>query len=663
MIDPHDSGTNALYRDDLGWSESNGSGGHLLNAHPRLACVIDRSRFWRSPSDQPRWARPALLGIAAICALTYSWGIGNLPLEPFYGAAVRSMGASWHDFFFGAVDPMGTTSLDKLPGAFWVQALFVRVFGFHYWVVCLPQVLAGVLTVLVLFRAVRRVAGPKAGLVASAVMAVSPATAILNRGNVSDPLLVLLIVLAADAALRAALTGRLRALLLCGLWVGLAFQTKMLQAWLVLPALLGVYLLASPVTFRRRLLHVGASLVVVAMVSLSWMTAISIVPAKSRPYVDGTSNDSIFTQVFVYNGIARLGIDTHGGGIVGPPEPFLVRVEKHNNVVGTFQIPSSWHRLLGGPLGRDDAWLLPAAVACAAGVLLDRRRTGRRDPERTAALLWSFWLVTLLGFFSGGSIVNSYYTGALVPPVAALCAMGLRTAWHRRQRGQWLYLWLAVVAGGTAAYAVILLPSGAGIRWWLRPVALALGVAACVACGDALRRVHARGDHGVRGASSRALVAALVACVTVPAVVVFTVPLFDLGSFSTPLQTSTATTGAVLKPQQYQTEGYAFSARIDEEYPPGSIVGANDTAALSDGQIMVTGREYMPIGGFGGSEPAPSLATLRSLVHSGRLRFFQVPITPPGQDPRTRWVRDNCTRQDSFHYGERVIIGVYRCLS
>ena len=172
--------------------------------------------------------------------------MSNFPLEPFYGAAVRSMGSSWHDFFFGSVDPTGSVSLDKLPGAFWVQALSVRLFGFHYWAIALPQILAGVLSVLVLYRVVRTMAGPKAGLVAALVLAASPVTALVNRGNVSDSILVLLTVLAADATCRAVRTGRLGPLLLGGLWIGLAFQTKMIQAWLILPVILVTYVIAAP---------------------------------------------------------------------------------------------------------------------------------------------------------------------------------------------------------------------------------------------------------------------------------------------------------------------------------------------------------------------------------------------------------------------------------
>ena len=253
-----------------------------------------------------------LLAIAAVAAVAYGWGMAGASVESFYGAAARSMSESWHDFIFAAFDPAGTVTVDKLPGALWVQALSLRVFGFHIWALVLPQVVEGVLTVLVLYRAVRRLAGPAAGLTAAAVLAVTPVTVLLGRGNVSDSLLILLLVLAADATSDALLTGSLRQLLLAGVWVGLAFQAKMIQAWLVLPALAAAYLLAAPEPrLRTRCAHVALAGLVTAVVSLSWMTAVSLVPSQDRPYVDGSPDDSVYTQVFDYNG---LGLADRGLG-------------------------------------------------------------------------------------------------------------------------------------------------------------------------------------------------------------------------------------------------------------------------------------------------------------------------------------------------------------
>ena len=273
-------------------------------------------RFWRSPADQPRWARPTLLIVTALAGLAYAWRFDQAYLEPFYGGAARSMALSLHNFFYGAADPWATVSVDKIPGALWVQAISLRIFGFHVWALVLPQVIEGMLTVLVLYRAVRRVAGAGAGLVAAVVLAGSPIVILLDRGNISDSLLILLLVLAADATIRACQTGRLRSLLWAGALVGLAFQAKMIQAWLVVPALFLAYLVAAPVaSFLRRVWHLAASTLVVGVVSLSWMSVVSLVPQSSRPYVDGSCDDSLFNQVFSYNGFSRLGSGAgkHGG--------------------------------------------------------------------------------------------------------------------------------------------------------------------------------------------------------------------------------------------------------------------------------------------------------------------------------------------------------------
>ena len=154
---------------------------------------------WHRMSQQVWPRRLALTAIAALAGLLYAWAVGRDTLEYYYAAADRSMSISWHNFIFGAFDPAGTITVDKLPGALWFQALSVRAFGLHTWSIILPQVIEGILTVLVLYRAVRRLAGPAAGLIAALVLAVSPATVALDRENISDSLLILLLVLAADA--------------------------------------------------------------------------------------------------------------------------------------------------------------------------------------------------------------------------------------------------------------------------------------------------------------------------------------------------------------------------------------------------------------------------------------------------------------------------------
>ncbi len=390
-----------------------------------------RLRFWRSPPDQPSWARPTLLLIAALAAVSYGWGLNHDVLETFYAGAVRSMSGSWHNFFFGASDPWGTVSVDKLPGAFWIQALSLRVFGFHVWAFVLPQVIEGTLTVLVLYRAVRRVAGAGAALVAALALAVTPVTVLLNRGNVSDSLLILLLVLAADAATEAYMSGRLRPLVLAGLWVGLAFQAKMLQAWLVLPALYVAYLMAAPaLSLARRYGHVAVSAAVALAVSLSWMVVVTLVPAHDRPFVDGSCNNSVFSQVFLYNGADRL-----SGKVLEQPGCSLPPVAVKATAAGgapTTSLDKGPTRYLGGEFGRDAAWLFAPAVVALGGILVARRRRPRTDPWRAAAVLWGTWMFLTWSFFASSHFLNAYYLAALAPPMAALCGLGLALAWRMR---------------------------------------------------------------------------------------------------------------------------------------------------------------------------------------------------------------------------------------
>src|SRR5580692_1415444 len=545
------------------------------------------------------------------------------------------MSESWHDFIFGAFDPAGTVTIDKLPGALWMQALSLRVFGFHIWALILPQVVEGVLAILVLYRAVRRLAGPAAGLTAAAVLAATPITVLLSRGNVSDSLLILLLVLAADATSAALLTGSLRQLLLAGAWVGLAFQAKMIQAWLALPALAAAYLLAAPAArLRTRWAHVALAGLVTAVVSLSWMTAASLVPSQDRPYVDGSADDSVYTQVFDYNGLGRL--TGNWARVAGPPSPLVAAaVENGQSLTAeTFGIKASWHRLLAGPFAADSGWLLPAAVAGALGVLISRRRQGRRDPLRAAVVLWGGWWLILAVFFSAGTYLNSYYVAALVPAVAALCGTGIAACgprpWPARVR-----LTVAATVLGCVGYGAYLMSGTVTGPEVLTVVALIVGVAAFA---QLLLAASGRGGHLAQAVSAGAAVLLLPAAASVSCVI------RGLGPFDTPFESAgTAHTSHLLAAaapaltQQIQ--------RLELQTPPGDAFFGTDTSGLAQNYILYSGREVLPIGGYLGNVPAPTLATLQADISRGYVRAFVLPVSPPGPDPRVRWIESHCASQ------------------
>ena len=274
------------------------------------------ARLWRSPSDQPRWARPALLGITVLAAVAYASNLGGQQPELFYAAAVRSMAHSWHDFFYGAFDPLGTVSVDKLPGALWIQALSVRLFGLHLWAINLPQAVEGALTVPFLYRAVRRLCGARAAICAAFIGAVTPAVVALDRGNVSNSLLILMLVLALDAASAALVSGNLGRPPDCSSdspsrrrcsRLGSSYRhprgTGARRARDAAPA--NTAGRCAPSRRRHRLAQLGDNRLGD--------------PGQDRPYVDGTTNDSVYAQVFEYNGLGRANSSPLSNGRVFTP--------------------------------------------------------------------------------------------------------------------------------------------------------------------------------------------------------------------------------------------------------------------------------------------------------------------------------------------------------
>jgi 4-amino-4-deoxy-L-arabinose transferase-like glycosyltransferase len=580
-----------------------------------------RLKWWASPADQPRWARPGLLALAAIAAAAYSWRLGS-STEVFYAAAARSMSTSLHNFFFGAFDPAGTISIDKLPGAFWVQALSIQLFGARTWALAVPQVVEGVLCVLVLFRAVRRCAGPVAAIVAAAVLAIAPATVTLDRGNVADTLLVLLLVLAADSLVAAIDTGRRANLLLAGVWVGLAFQAKMLEAWLILPALALVFVVAGRGGFVERVAWCAAMVAAAMVVSVSWMAVVSLTPSRDRPYVDGTTNDSVVSQVFRYNGFGR----------VGRPSPNQTLGRTLGITFLAAPAPrASVTRLFTGTAGRDTGWLLPAAALSVPALLWERRRRPRTDLQRAAVLLWGAWLVVFGCAFSVTAI-NSYYLGALSPPIAAMIGIAGSTAWaHRHARH--VQGAVAVVVLLSAIYAVWLLPSsGTGLPGWLAWAMVALGVVAlgCIA-------VFAASNRRVLAAPTA--LAAGAALLVVPFVASVSVVTNDLGVFDTPFQPRAATSfnksffGAPLHP-------IATLPAIERAQGDSRYLMAAQTSVIAAPFIFATGEEVVPLGGYDGTTPEPTVDGLQNAIARGEFRL--VLTAPRSADPRVVWIKTHC---------------------
>jgi 4-amino-4-deoxy-L-arabinose transferase-like glycosyltransferase len=411
--------------------------------------------------------RPGSTGLLLLAtAGMYLWSLSASGYaNSFYSAAAQAGAQSWKAWFFGSLDAGNAITVDKPPAALWLMGLSVRIFGLSSWSILVPEALLGVATVGVVHLTVRRVAGHGAGLLADAATALTPAAALMFRFNNPDALLLFLLTLAGCLVLRATERASGRLLLLAGMLLGFGFLTKMLQAFLVLPAFALVYLIAAPTTLRRRLLHLLGGLVAM-VVSLGWWVAIvSLVPASSRPYVDGSTSNSILQLVFGYNGFGRLTGDETGG---------------HGNA-GFSSGVGLW-RLFQGVSGGMVGWLLPAALLLLVAGLVARGRAPRTDLLRAALLLAGGAMVTtglVFSFMAG--IYHDYYTVALAPWIAMTAVLGATALWHQR-RHLVARLGLAAALAGSTIWAIVLLgqshqqPYGA-LRW----VVLALGIAGVAA--------------------------------------------------------------------------------------------------------------------------------------------------------------------------------------
>ncbi|HEY0540551.1 MAG TPA: glycosyltransferase family 39 protein [Actinoallomurus sp.] len=433
-------------------------------AAPRHAPSAGRlRRLAFGPPGEPGWARPALWGVLLLAAVLYAWGLSkNGYANSFYSAAVKSGTQSWKAFFFGSLDSASFITVDKPPMALWAQELFARIYGFGTWSLLLPQVIMGVAAVGLVYVTLRRVFGPVAGLIAALVMALTPITVAINRDNNPDTLLVLLLVLAAWACQRALESGRLRWLLASAFFLGCGFNTKMLQAYLLLPALGLVYLLFARGGWLRRIGHLLAAGVVLAVSSFWWMVIVDLIPASKRPYIGGSADGTAWNLIIGYNGIGRITGNESGGPGGGGPGGGGGGFGR--NFAGQSGLGRMFNQTLGGQI----SWLLPlTAIVLVAGLILYWRRP-RTDLARAALVLWGGWLAVHFVVFSFSSgIIHPYYTTAMAPAVAALTGIGvveLFGAYRRSRAWSWV---LPVSVAATGAWAFVLLRRTPNWNPWL----------------------------------------------------------------------------------------------------------------------------------------------------------------------------------------------------
>jgi 4-amino-4-deoxy-L-arabinose transferase-like glycosyltransferase len=549
----------------------------------------------------PRWALPALLGATAVL---YLWRLGDSGwANAYYSAAAQAGSQSWAAWFFGSTDSANSITVDKTPAALWFMGLSARIFGVSAWSILVPQALMGVASVGMLYATVKRTSGAAAGLIAGAVLALTPVAVLIFRFNNPDALLVLLLVVGAYCTVRAVEKAGPGWLALAGAAVGFAFLAKMLQAFLVLPAFGLAYLVFARTSWPRRALHLAGALGAMIVAGGWWVAVVELIPAGSRPYIGGSQTNSVLELALGYNGLGRLTgneVGSVGGGGRG-------------NTTGL-------SRLLGDQMGSQIAWLLPAAL-----VLLIAGWWAARGAARVGLLLWGGWLVVTAVVFSYmNGIIHPYYTVALAPAIGAVVGIGAAALWQRRTDPIALAgLSGAVALAGGQAYLLL--------KSWSSPLAIAVLVLALAAAAGFF--------FSPRVFVPIALVAALIGPATYSVITAATPhsgaipsagPAGGFRGGGGGVQGGRTPGGAA---PGGGVQGGGFSGLLSAPTPGPALVTLLQNAATkwaaaavnsnnAAGYQLGSGKPVMAVGGFNGTDPAPTLAEFQQLVADGQIHYF-----------------------------------------
>ena len=603
-----------------------------------------------------RWETIALLAILALTLALRLWGLEqNGWGAEYYTAAVRSMAINWHNFLYCAFDPTGFISVDKPPVALWLQVASVKLFGFHPLSVLLPQVLEGVASVWLLFHLVRRRFGASAALSAALFFAITPVFVAVNRTNNTDSCLVLGLLFAAWALMKAAEEGNRRLLLLSMALMGLAFNIKMLAAFIVLPTFFLIYFVGAPQRMRRRIVDLTMAGIVLAATSLPWVLTVELTPAEHRPFIGGSSRNSMLELLVGYNGIGRFvsrvkrsenpvsergteravspGVQ-RAAGESADAEPMPRSVLSRLFV----RTPTGPLRLVDGQLAAQAGWLLPLAVmALMIGAFQNRFRRPLAVTHLNL-LFWFCWIVTYAVVYSyAGGIMHYYYLVTLAPALAALAGIGLAGLWgHYRQKGLRALL-LPVMLLLTAVWQLYIQASALGwtldtlrdrsCDWqgWLHIVLVAGTLIAASGLLLILRRQ----------ASNRAADTPAVGLLAMGLIALLAIPVaWALSSVLVPGQ------GVLPSADLYRLDSVSRNADarlLGRTVDTSKLVGflkanrtgeryllATSTAQLAAPIIISTGEAVMARGGFHGLDPALSPEKLARMVEEKQIRFVML---------------------------------------
>ena len=652
---------------------------------PDASTFLNRTLVWGITP-----ARLILAGIVFLSAFLHLVNLESIgDANTYYTAAVKSMLQSWHNWFFVAAEPGGSVTVDKPPLGLWVEAAFALLLGVQGWVVSLPNIMAGILSVPLLYRLVRKHLGTLAGLVAALVLAVTPVAVATDRNNTMDGMLVLILLLAAWAFVAAAESGRARHLFLGAFLLGLGFNIKMLQAFLPLPSFYALYLLGAKTDWGKKWLNIGVSAIILLVVSLWWAVIVDLTPPEQRPYIGSSQDNRVMTLIIGHNALSRLVNPRAGHAPAAPPPPpqaLAACADQRAGAGCSFTLPTGEQingtcifppgvnqpacaprgpapqsglppatvpgapnvgpnpggapfnqetgfpgalRFFVPPLSKQMSWLLPFALVGLALTLLAARLRLPLETEHRAFVLWGSWLLTGLVFFSATEgIFHAYYTIILAPPLGTMVGAGMALFWRRQIHRPWVNVGLLAAAALTVGFQVF-----AARQYGFQSPLLYL---------PAVLLVAGAGLLPIRSLRPAAYPVVLAALVTVPLWWTTLTALERAPDVNLPTAFAPGAARQTPPPVDQRLVAFLQAHTQDVEY-----LAAVPDAHLGAPLALATGRPVLYIGGFGGADAVIDAAGLADMVAKGRLRYVLFGDSPQKREI-AQWLAASCAVVPEF---------------
>ncbi|MBF2477303.1 ArnT family glycosyltransferase [Listeria marthii] len=637
------------------------------------------------------------VGIIVIAIFFNFYGIWNDDtVNPYYTAAVTSMVQNFHNFFYGAFDPAGFITVDKPPVALWLQAISALIFGVHGWSVILPQALAGVGSVILLYVLVKPRFGAWAARITALILALTPIAVAVTRTNNMDAILVFILLLATYFLFKAVNRAKFGWLLLAFGLIGVGFNVKMLQAFMVVPAFLLFYFIAVKLSWRKKLIQLVVALILMLGVSVSWAVVVDQTAASERPYVGSSQTNSVLELAFGYNGMERLlgqetGTGSSGGNMemggppsnnstdssnATPPTPPSGNMQGGTNDGGTPPQGNNGTPPTGGPgntanggtgskmtgstgmfgtgnagplrlfqtaLGDQISWFLPLAIIGMLAIFLAYRNENKRiyqlNSKQKEMVFWAAWLIPVAGFFSVAGFFHHYYLIMLAPPIAVMSGAGLVALFRLyRHKDNWQKFLLPTTLTITGALQAFFVAS------YLPILAAVIGIAAL---GVSALLIAIRQKQPKLAAKITAL--ALAILLIAPTYWSLT-PLLYGGNSSLP----------EAGPQLKQSSGGGFAdASVDsglisylQKNNTGETYLFGTTDATTAGPYIIKTKEaVMALGGFNGTDPTLTVKQLKQMIKSGEIKYFYLPSNSKASDSDVvKWIQENGTEIDQSEW-------------